>query len=433
MISAPHNPRQARLLLPGEGRGQRGFTFTEVMFAVIILGIGFIMVAAMFPVAVQQSKMTQEEGVAATIARSATSQIQPIVNDYTCPPTAKLEIAQRPTVVAPFGGRRFEALGGNLLVTGDPRLAFIPFYRRSVGSNVVQLIVLTAQSRNQPVYSSRDLGASTASTACTVTLVEGDRNFTLTTLDTLQFNSGGGTAAEGDYVRINDSTATVANGKIYRLGELVTGTTWRLAPGDAMTFSPGVDGIAGNADDVTDACASKNAQLIKPFNLHAKLVYIKTSEGGTGNPDRIQFFPNEAAATAGAPEVRAVEGAYIILADDRQSGVAGTPATYPGSLNGYFYKLGTNVASTGASDQGIWELAPGSDMSTIGTAYNENLPPRVIGAYPEPVGVNGWASGTAPVKAYIVGKGFTDPTNVASGYEGPAMDVAVYNVFVPVN
>ena len=30
---------------------RRGFTFTEVMFAVILLGIGFIMLAGMFPVA----------------------------------------------------------------------------------------------------------------------------------------------------------------------------------------------------------------------------------------------------------------------------------------------------------------------------------------------------------------------------------------------
>ena len=37
------------------GRGSRGFSFTEVLFAVMILGIGFIMVAAIFPVAIQQA------------------------------------------------------------------------------------------------------------------------------------------------------------------------------------------------------------------------------------------------------------------------------------------------------------------------------------------------------------------------------------------
>jgi len=42
-----------------------GYSFTEVMFAVVVLGIGFIMIAAMFPVAIQQSQLTSEETTAA--------------------------------------------------------------------------------------------------------------------------------------------------------------------------------------------------------------------------------------------------------------------------------------------------------------------------------------------------------------------------------
>ena len=44
-----------------------GYSFTEVMFAVIVLGIGFIMVAAVFPVAIQQSQATSEETVGASV------------------------------------------------------------------------------------------------------------------------------------------------------------------------------------------------------------------------------------------------------------------------------------------------------------------------------------------------------------------------------
>ena len=47
-----------------------GFTLTEIMFAVIILGIGFIMVAAIFPVALQQAKTTTEEVTAASRPRT---------------------------------------------------------------------------------------------------------------------------------------------------------------------------------------------------------------------------------------------------------------------------------------------------------------------------------------------------------------------------
>src|SRR3954454_13217641 len=48
-----------------------GFSLTEVMFAVIVMGIGFIMVAAMFPVTISQSRLTVEETSAAATARSA--------------------------------------------------------------------------------------------------------------------------------------------------------------------------------------------------------------------------------------------------------------------------------------------------------------------------------------------------------------------------
>src|SRR3954469_6739142 len=51
-----------------------GFSLTEVMFAVIVMGIGFIMVAAMFPVSISQSRLTVEETTAAALARNAMAQ-----------------------------------------------------------------------------------------------------------------------------------------------------------------------------------------------------------------------------------------------------------------------------------------------------------------------------------------------------------------------
>jgi hypothetical protein len=41
-----------------------------VLFAVVVLGIGLIMIAGVFPVAIQQSKATADETVAATAARA---------------------------------------------------------------------------------------------------------------------------------------------------------------------------------------------------------------------------------------------------------------------------------------------------------------------------------------------------------------------------
>src|SRR5215469_9432106 len=42
-------------------RRHRAFTFLEVLFAVIVLGIGFIMVAAMFPAALKQTQASVED------------------------------------------------------------------------------------------------------------------------------------------------------------------------------------------------------------------------------------------------------------------------------------------------------------------------------------------------------------------------------------
>src|SRR5678815_107629 len=64
---------------------RRGVTFTEVMFAVILLGIGFIMVAAIFPVAIQQSQANLEDATGMTVARQGAmmmSQLGPVLAPY---------------------------------------------------------------------------------------------------------------------------------------------------------------------------------------------------------------------------------------------------------------------------------------------------------------------------------------------------------------
>src|SRR5262245_7973582 len=62
-------------------RRRRAFSFTEIMFAVIILGIGFIMVAAIFPVALQQAKTTSEETTAAAMSRGTAGSLERIFRD----------------------------------------------------------------------------------------------------------------------------------------------------------------------------------------------------------------------------------------------------------------------------------------------------------------------------------------------------------------
>jgi len=115
-------------------RGQRrGFSFPEVLFAVIVLGIGFIMVAAIFPVALQQSKMTQDETSGAAVAKAAVGQLQQLAYDPRTP--ASPVIGSMPatgdagSIVNPI--TNWNQIRGTLIFSDDPRYAFVPVYRRS--------------------------------------------------------------------------------------------------------------------------------------------------------------------------------------------------------------------------------------------------------------------------------------------------------------
>src|SRR5271170_6357188 len=60
---------------------RRGFSFIEVMFAVIILGIGFIMVSAMFPVAIQQTQMNVEDAAVGRVTAACQANFTAIAQD----------------------------------------------------------------------------------------------------------------------------------------------------------------------------------------------------------------------------------------------------------------------------------------------------------------------------------------------------------------
>ncbi len=180
------------------------------MFAVVILGIGFIMVAAIFPVAIQQTQSNGEENEATLAARDAADAISALpgsipnprydssytlpkpnaTNGYTFvspstaydafksvanfpvfPPTVKnnmlgtasgvqsttpsgtLSAVAPPAVVVPFNGLRWQLLQSNSIQINDQRYAYVPFYRRENGSSSAELIVIAVAVRNKPQYS----------------------------------------------------------------------------------------------------------------------------------------------------------------------------------------------------------------------------------------------------------------------------------------
>lgn len=394
-----------RVTLPVGGRTwgrarQTGFNFTEVLFAVMILGIGFIMVAAIFPVALHQTKLTGEEVQASTTARGGVNLAQQIGLDagalYGTVLTAPDRMIEPgdflvvegmvssfrdvripdpdydpgPPVVngplTPEDARDWlwRQISGNLILPSDNRAGMIVFYRRGM-------------TFYNPETSSAALPHSHPDVQKTL----------------------------HPYAQVWVVGVQARNRSAFELTE------------DARRWP----------DDGPGAAASTTHA-----SLEGKLIRVKLYEGDT-RPDRISLHEYDTGNLVDEPS--AAEGAYIIISDDEfPIGVDADPTTtvaeVNGQSNGRVYRLGARL------DEGVWELSPGEDMmlilgpdQTAGTAddIHENIPARPVNPT-ETVPVGGVA---AP--AFIIGRGYTDPTDPAAGYEGTSQATGVYTSFIPAN
>lgn len=277
------------------------FTLTEVMFAVILLGIGFIMVAAMFPVAIQQNRTTSEQTAATQLARAAISNLQQVATDDTMP--GQTQATPR------MNSALWRAIEGSLINADDPRYAWTALYAREANAQFAQVFVFTLQARNRPVFETEDT----------------------------------------------------------------------LRPWDESETNR------------------------YPANLEPKPALVHVLSGFPVDQITIYDLPSDPSAPARVSAREAsVEAAYVVIAS--------------GSERGRVLRVGRPVNRA----EGVWELAPGSDLpDSIGSipAKNpdETLPP--------------------PVEAYIIGRGYSrlsskyvDPPT----FEGAAMDVMMFTGFVRV-
>jgi hypothetical protein len=127
----------------------RGFNFIEVLFAVIILGLGFIMIAGVFPVALQQSNATANETTGALTGRDAIRTIQTVAEA-----SGASALFSTATTVTPFSGNLLNAIGNGGIFGTDHRFAWVGFYLRPNTSNSIngdpyaQVFVIVLQNSN---------------------------------------------------------------------------------------------------------------------------------------------------------------------------------------------------------------------------------------------------------------------------------------------
>ena len=393
----PNAPRRPSRITQHASR--TAFTFVELLFAVIILGIGFIMIAGLFPVAIRQSRLTGDETVAAADGRSAAAVVQRLVPSVVAgekavtpaplpgvglPPTTYLQ-NEYISNASPSVGDYTELnslpakgnAGSSLTVRGrvysfrDPRLANTAAapYADILWSNVEGNLINPTDPRSAYVLLYR-------------------RDVTFTNTDP---------AAAHPYTDTNNVVATPAPAaQLIVLPVQVRNRT-------QYDLTPGVETRRGGDGDPTPG---------QPATLEPKPVGVILENDGFGvGIDKITLRPAFSPLdTLSAESVAAAaEGSFVVISQDNNPAPAAGEPDLRGAFNGRIYRLGTAHPDLGP---GVYELAPGYDLQSAA----EDLP----------AGNN--------ATAFLVGRGLKDPSQPYSAndnpYEGLPQDVAAYTTFI---
>jgi len=475
---------------------RRAFSFAEVMFAVVILGIGFIMVAAVFPVAIQQTQTTSEENIAAALARQAANTVSQlpstllnpaynataaagtpasIQTELLFPPTVKNYIlgtdntgsgiaVAPPAIVVPFTGNQWDLLKANLILPSDPRYGYVLFYKRENGSSAAQLIVVATIVRNRGSYDSSDIknyfqnGTLTTVPsdlkAVAVTKAANPNSFGPTVICPDAVTGLTGNVPEGSYIEIPIQTPVASPmGRSYSLGRQINttgGQGYELNPGGSLELTAGSSGLWGTTvapngttpptAPVMDAVASNgNAYLtatLQPSVAYATLTTTAAAPAGIISIDTSAGdFPISPPITpVPSPSQVAAPGAFVIIGDDYPMGSAyGNGAPQD-------YVLPDNVPGTvhpfsvGALNGRIFRLG----AAVPGAPGNFYLDPAYGMRQPTGGGnspdVVPTIAGGPPAKVYIIGIGRTDPNQAGNNpsYSGAAQDIGVFTSYFQV-
>lgn len=364
-----------------------GFTFIEILFAVIILGIGFIMIAGVFPAAIQQTAAVSDETQGDAIVRDAIKKIQAVADAEVTGPNSTntlflptLDPNGSPAVMA-FSYNLTQAIGTDAFFTADHRFAWVGFYRRSsLTSPFAQVFVIALKNPNFSHYQT-----------------------------------------------------------IYSPGETPPAITPTppilptVAPPIPLTYYNYATTPSGDGGPPVNA-AQQAAPV--PSLLTA---YIFCDGNGNTYAD---FLGDPAASGATAPNPYAAPGAFMILADDNTSAANGGPY-----LNGRIFRLGNQVNVTLPS--GVPQppqtfygptflVQPGYDISNGDFTVLSKLQPGgnqyagVTGG-PPPTSfkagfvANVFVMGHAPTLAAGTTSEYTGP------FTGPNQDIAAGSGFIRIN
>jgi prepilin-type N-terminal cleavage/methylation domain-containing protein len=358
-------------------RGRRGFTFAEVMFAVVILGIGFIMIAAIFPVAIQQNQQTSSDAISTAVVQQAVATLQQpglgTILSYNTIPSTKVGVFYSPfgewtaaknnfgnidAFTTPPNQKNYypwQALGGKLISASDPRYGWTFAYRYTT-NQTIEALIFVAQ-----------------------------------------------------------------------------------APAQRGTFRTknGTNGVTDNTDDLVVPPSSGSPSGQSPATFMLKRLQAKVVTYGGTQPDRL-YFATTVSPAQGKQVSCLGEGAYVLVAD---GDVNNTGYSMPGTANPYaagvVFRLGAQVSdSTTSSTLIAYELVPGQDLMSIGKpGTNDAAKPPYTNNTTSPT--SGPSSGAIDV--LVLGKAMAYPgttdigflyNGVTNDFAGQPMDLTVYRTTI---
>ncbi|HEX8323470.1 MAG TPA: hypothetical protein VF595_06100 [Tepidisphaeraceae bacterium] len=444
-IRRPHaRPSSVGRARPGAVRRQ-GFSFVEILFAIGVLGIGFIMLAAIFPVGLQQTKLTLDETTSAANSRSMAARLQQLASsqvqfgagatDLRAVFPGTYVITAAPAVV----GQRYN---GQVRTLNDPRA----FTDGMTGTNAnTRQFNMWAAAANELIQPSDPRSA-------TAVMFKRD-----------SIGAPGPVAPATVYQPAPTAQVIVINAQVANQPEYKTddvyyqlGTPLPKEPKMSIyNLEPRPVGVQIVKDTDNDVYI---ATFFSVTTLNGRGGYPPAGNGPNNQPwdDVLNEVPN-------AVE----EGCFIVISDDRIDGPANSSNV--GRLNGRVYRLGarrTDLANN------TFELAPGysftpdpgadgffnstarassDDILAIGVGGGDvagnDLANGKYGYMKQPNGAGGPnATNTTVVGspadygavALVLGRGFADPTGLTpvtmgNTYTGPIQDVSAYTTFISVS
>jgi hypothetical protein len=380
-----------------------GFSFAEILFAVMILGIGFIMVAAIFPVAIAQTAQSTEDTTAAANGEAAVDYVSKLATTKYIAPTAVP--TQWPDMLPPTASAA--------AVFGTPPLQPPPPPGSTVGGvqSYGEVWSFREDQRAGAAASGRLIAAyGITRTDWGVPWTGATNANPLTATPYIIWQALSGSQifpADHRYGWVGfyrrdvywDSSATPTL-HVSPFAQIIVIAT-RVRNGD--TYQSEIDLQRWNNGKI-DVANGKLANL-EPA-LRVATVYPNNYQNGT--PSTIQF---DFTTVGIGDENRVASGMYVVVSDDN------LPANqFHGKYNGRILQLGNFRADlTTDARMPTYELPPGyglkaSSDPTFPSDYTLN---------------NAWV--------YIVGKGYADPRNPQQGAAGLPQDSAVYTTFIRVN